>query len=336
MPELTAGAHVTPIPSFPERDKIRSFYSRTSAVLLCFQVAVYSISIISVFVLPIFIDLFLTLAGNYTTENSRAILYSETVNYIISAIGIGGINLTCFFIGMKLIKIKPSTVLQKPKDFTANHVFSYIIIGLFIQIVMGYVAYYISQMLASGGITNYEADFSTTTVTSVVMLFVYGNIVAPITEELFFRGAILKGFSTVSQGTGIFISALFFALFHENLSQGVLAFTSGLFMGFIAVKHGSLIPGIIVHFAINACNFIFTDVLTNISDDTYSSIYGLYLVGIFSLGIFCLINFFKTNPFPKPTEFQRYRRNVYLSSLPFWGVVLYYVYKIVKNIAEVN
>jgi membrane protease YdiL (CAAX protease family) len=336
MPELMAGVPVPPVPSLAERKKIRTFYSYTASLVIGFEAALYVLPTIAFFILTFIVEFLLTFSDNYSPDNVDAILSSQTMNYIISSIIIGGLNIGCFFVGMKLNKLKPATVLRKPKNFTSATAFNYIVIGLFIQLAMGYVAFMITEIMASGGITNYEAEFAVTTPASLVMLFVYGNIVAPITEELFFRGAVLKGFSTVNQGTGIFVSALLFALFHQNLSQGVLAFTSGLFTGYITVKHGSLIPAIIVHFAINLSNFIFTDILSHLPEDTYLTIDNLYFYAIVIIGIFCLINFFKTNLFPKSTDFQRTRKNIYLSSIPFWAIVLYYSYTIVKFIANEN
>ena len=61
----------------------------------------------------------------------------------------------------------------------------------------------------------------------------------------------MKTFSKVSQRFGIFISAFFFGIMHGNVAQFILAFLVGIFMGYLDVKHNSLIPSICVHFAIN-------------------------------------------------------------------------------------
>lgn len=49
----------------------------------------------------------------------------------------------------------------------------------------------------------------------------------------------------------VFITAVFFGLAHGNLRQFILAFFTGIFLAHITLKHGSIIPSIIVHMFVN-------------------------------------------------------------------------------------
>lgn len=62
-------------------------------------------------------------------------------------------------------------------------------------------------------------------------------LIAPILEEIFFRGIILKDIS-VSWGPrwGIFISSVIFSLLHFNVIQAIPAFLMGLVMGYIYIS----------------------------------------------------------------------------------------------------
>jgi membrane protease YdiL (CAAX protease family) len=76
-------------------------------------------------------------------------------------------------------------------------------------------------------------------------------IIAPIIEELIFRGVIMHGFMrNYSAKTAIFTSALMFALFHLNPWQFPATFVLGLLLGFLMVRKRNILLCILGH-AIN-------------------------------------------------------------------------------------
>ena len=78
-------------------------------------------------------------------------------------------------------------------------------------------------------------------------------IAAPILEEILCRGIVLKGLlKNYSPEKAIVISAIFFSLIHLNPWQALPAFFGGLFLGWVFYKTRSVIPGMIIHFTINA------------------------------------------------------------------------------------
>lgn len=77
-------------------------------------------------------------------------------------------------------------------------------------------------------------------------------IMPAIGEELMFRGMILQGLrSRFNDVVSVVLSALMFALMHANLQQLVYPFLLGLIMGWIALRTGSIISSIVVHFVNN-------------------------------------------------------------------------------------
>lgn len=81
-------------------------------------------------------------------------------------------------------------------------------------------------------------------------------LLAPLLEELLFRGVVLHGFlKNYKPGHAIVSSALVFAIIHGNLAQGLGAFFIGLVIGWIYWKTNSIIPGIIIHFVNNTFAF---------------------------------------------------------------------------------
>lgn len=74
------------------------------------------------------------------------------------------------------------------------------------------------------------------------------SVIAPIVEELIFRGLILQGFRrNYNAFVAVFMSALLFALFHLNPWQFPATFLLGLLLGWIVVRTNSIILSIIGH-----------------------------------------------------------------------------------------
>jgi len=89
--------------------------------------------------------------------------------------------------------------------------------------------------------------------------FISVVLFAPILEELFCRGIILRGLlHHTSPAKAILLSALMFGIMHLNPWQAIPAFILGLFMGWIYWKTHSLWATIFIHFVNNGFSFIVT------------------------------------------------------------------------------
>ena len=84
------------------------------------------------------------------------------------------------------------------------------------------------------------------------------GLLAPISEELVFRGAILRALLqwTPRHWTAIAISALLFALIHANPAQMPHAFLVGLLLGWLYYRTDSIVPGIVYHWVNNSIAYI--------------------------------------------------------------------------------
>jgi uncharacterized protein len=82
---------------------------------------------------------------------------------------------------------------------------------------------------------------------------------APVGEELFFRGLVLRGFlGRYSVAKAVWASALLWAVSHLNPWQAVGALPLGLVLAWLVVRTGSLIPAIIGHMIANfSPNYLF-------------------------------------------------------------------------------
>jgi len=101
------------------------------------------------------------------------------------------------------------------------------------------------------------AGFETSLFGSVLALVV----VAPMTEELLFRGLIMRGFlSRYAVGKAIFASAILFGIFHLNPWQFVHTTIIGILLAWWFVRTKSLVPCILGHALNNALVFIYRDI----------------------------------------------------------------------------
>ena len=83
------------------------------------------------------------------------------------------------------------------------------------------------------------------------------GLLAPLTEELVMRGAILRSLlKDMRPWLAIVLSALLFALVHMNPVQMPHAFLIGLLLGWMYWRTGSILPGVAYHWANNSVAFV--------------------------------------------------------------------------------
>ena len=88
----------------------------------------------------------------------------------------------------------------------------------------------------------FEGDYGLTGV------FLKVAVVAPIVEELIFRGLIFNGFRKNYNGfVAVFMSALLFSLFHLNPWQMPATFVLGLLLGWLMLRTNNILVAIIGH-----------------------------------------------------------------------------------------
>ena len=92
-----------------------------------------------------------------------------------------------------------------------------------------------------------------------VLAVISAVIMAPIVEELCFRGLTYK-FAKKIWNSWIFaniLQALLFGIVHMNLIQGLYAFILGLLFGYIYEKYHNLFVCMLLHAAINGSGFLY-------------------------------------------------------------------------------
>ena len=113
--------------------------------------------------------------------------------------------------------------------------------------------------------------------TDTLSMFLYASVVAPISEELLFRGYILRSLRPYGKRFAIWGSALLFGLFHGNLLQTPYAILVGLVLGYVTVEY-SIGWAIAIH-VFN--NFVLADLLTRLTANLPPMVLEMLNLGLF-------------------------------------------------------
>lgn len=96
------------------------------------------------------------------------------------------------------------------------------------------------------------------------------GIVAPLAEEMVFRGAILRKllgrFGEKWHWVAILISAVIFGAVHGNIPQFVHAALIGLLLGWMYYRTGSILPGVLLHWVNNTVAYVMFNAMPQMAD----------------------------------------------------------------------
>ena len=103
--------------------------------------------------------------------------------------------------------------------------------------------------------------------TSIALQLLVTVVLAPLTEELLFRGLIRAELRThMKPRTAALMGALLFGMYHGNISQGMYAFFLALCLELVCEWSSSLLPAVCMHAGANAASVCFTALMSGMSD----------------------------------------------------------------------
>ncbi len=86
------------------------------------------------------------------------------------------------------------------------------------------------------------------------------GVAAPMVEEFLFRGLFYKRIAKmINKKAAVFLSALFFGIYHFNVVQGIYAFLIGILLVYLYEKFQTLKAPILFHMAANLTSVLFTE-----------------------------------------------------------------------------
>ncbi|MGI6071480.1 MAG: CPBP family intramembrane glutamic endopeptidase [Lachnospiraceae bacterium] len=178
--------------------------------------------------------------GRYATVDEFMAAHGEPVSISALLFALG----SAFWIYRKDNKAQSGT----PVSFTI--ILRAIIMGMLAGHGLGIL---VSLINYSGFLGNYVRTEQILKVSGIVMATVKAVLLAPLAEEIAFRGLVFKrGREYMSFWPAALTSSLFFALYHMNLTQGIYAFMYGLLLCAIYDKIRNLWVPIAMHAAANA------------------------------------------------------------------------------------
>ena len=94
---------------------------------------------------------------------------------------------------------------------------------------------------------------------SLILVFLTVVIVAPIGEEMVFRGFLQRFLETSWKDitSSILVSSLFFTLIHFNPYWAIQIYLMGLVLGYLSWLTKSIYPSILLHMSINGTSMLF-------------------------------------------------------------------------------
>ncbi|MCR0204341.1 CPBP family intramembrane metalloprotease [[Clostridium] innocuum] len=176
-----------------------------------------------------------------------------------------------FTVGMFKKRLKVKLPFTMSNDWNFLTILYYTIIGMGLSCAAGFVIQLVNQFLTDFGVTMTTPDFSMTTdFTYNLIIVLSACVIAPIFEELLFRGLILQTLKRHGNVFAIVVTSLLFAMMHGNLPQAVPVFALSLVISYAVIKTGSILPGIAIHFLNNSFAMIEGSFLV---DDQISTIF---------------------------------------------------------------
>ena len=111
------------------------------------------------------------------------------------------------------------------------------------------------------------------------------GLLAPLAEELVFRGAILRSLLkwTSRPWVAIAISAVFFAVAHLNPAQLPHAFLVGLLLGWMYYRTDSIVPCVVYHWINNTVAYVMYNLYPN-ADLTLVDLFGSERIVLMAVG----------------------------------------------------
>lgn len=128
-------------------------------------------------------------------------------------------------------------IWAKGKPMTASRFFGILSVFLSGQLIYQIFVMAVELGLNGFGLSWMDGLISMAVDSSDFGMFLYAGILAPITEEILFRGLIQRTLLPYGKRFAVICTAFVFGIFHGNLAQAPYAFLVGLVLGYTAAEY---------------------------------------------------------------------------------------------------
>ena len=212
-------------------------------------------------------------------------------------------------------RLYPVAGTQRPPVRVFLYLFSIILI---LNLLLSLCTPAIEHALRLVGIGLREVTINTA---SSLSLTLYVCIVAPIVEELIYRGVILRKLLPYGTHLAIVLPAVCFALMHHNFYQGLSAVLGGLVYGFVALRY-SLATSICLHIAKNIISAVLPLLEKSGELGAWTTLLLFFIAGVFVLIGSIIVIRRKSFRLPQSVSFPNQPRAI-LSHPALWLVLLF-------------
>ena len=199
---------------------------------------------------------------SYAVQNGGNISY-EKLTEVTDQVSQSGISyLVSASVGMLLLwlfyrKIEKPPLFAAQKAMTGRTFWESLCVLMSVQVVFTAAAYVLERVANLFGLSLMGEISSASAESKTISMFLYASFLGPVSEEIIFRGLVLKSLQKYGKVLAIIVSAVLFGAYHGNFVQGIFAMCIGLLLGFVATEY-SLIWSIVLHIVNNA---VFGDLL---------------------------------------------------------------------------
>lgn len=221
----------------------------------------------------------------------------------------------CYGSRIGVWRLYPVTGTQRPPVRVLLYLFSIILI---LNLLISLCTPAIEHALRLVGIGLREVTINTA---SSLSLTLYVCIVAPIVEELIYRGVILRKLLPYGTHLAIVLPAVCFALMHHNFYQGLSAVLGGLVYGFVALRY-SLAASICLHIAKNTVSTVLPLLEKGGELGAWATLLLFFIAGVFVLIGSIIVIRRKSFQLPQSVSFSNQPRAI-LAHPALWLVLLF-------------
>lgn len=192
--------------------------------------------------------------GNLSDQQMEALAMSMEESAVSMMIGVGiGVLFLWMFMSSR---VSLKSMFEEKKPMTGKLFFQLLSVFMAVQLVFSWIAEAMEAGLNLFGYSAMASIEAATGSSTTISMFIYASFVAPVVEELVYRGFVLGALRKYGKVLAIAVSAILFGVMHGNIPQALFAISVGLVLGYVAEEY-SIKWAIAIHMM---NNFVFAEV----------------------------------------------------------------------------
>ncbi|MEG0961243.1 MAG: type II CAAX endopeptidase family protein [Lachnospiraceae bacterium] len=250
---------------------IKNVFQKIGRILFCLLPVLLAMAIQLMIIVPAMIFKIVTLVLSNPSifsdmDSYMNAIYSSMNTEFITGLSALYATIAAFALGFwywKKFAPKKSCKRHFNQLFHPNMIIGLLFLMAGLQYLSGYIVNLVS-VIHPAWFHTYETLITSLDFEHVTFLLaLYSVIIAPISEELIFRGVTMHyAIKIMPFWIANIFQAFLFGVFHGNVVQGVYAFVVGLFCGYICYKGGSIYLSILYHMLFNLWGVFASTIMT--------------------------------------------------------------------------